>query len=82
LFGRGWGTITIPTQNKPKDYARSKFIRRVKGYKGDFAPRSRPAFYMKVYLPYYRSRTRLERLIKVVPHVDPRWTRQQPDVAR
>jgi hypothetical protein len=28
---------------------------------------------MKVYLPYYRSRTRLERLIKGVPHVDARW---------
>jgi hypothetical protein len=36
------------TRNKPKDYARSKFIRRVKGYKVDFAPRSRPAFYLKV----------------------------------
>ena len=61
------------TRTKPKDYARSKFIRRVKGYKGDFAPRSRPSFYMKVYLPYYRSRTRLELLIKGVPLVDARW---------
>jgi hypothetical protein len=28
---------------------------------------------MKVYLPYYRIRTRLERLINGVPHVDARW---------
>lgn len=64
-FGRSRGVM--------KDYVESKFVKRVKPGYVDFVMHSRPFFLTIVNFPYYRMRTRMERVAKHIPIEDARW---------
>lgn len=71
-FGRTGGVFSR-TRNDVNGYARSKFIRRVKGDKVDFVFKTRPEFFLVLYPPYYSGRTRLEKVARDIPRADARW---------
>jgi hypothetical protein len=64
-FGRSRGVM--------KDYAESKFVKKVTPGYVDFVMHSRPFFLTIVNFPYYRMRTRMERVAKHIPIEDARW---------
>jgi hypothetical protein len=71
-FGRSGGTFSR-TRNDLDGYARSTFIRRIKGDKVDFVLRTRASFYFILYPPYYFGRLRLEKVARDIPRADARW---------
>jgi hypothetical protein len=64
-FGRSRGVM--------KDYAESKFIKKVKPESVDFVMHSRPFFLTIINFPNYRFRTRMESVAKHIPIADARW---------
>ena len=65
-FGRT-GNIITRSKGVSKDYAETKFIARVTATHVDFVMQSRPFLPLVVHLPNYRSRTRMEGIVKRVP---------------
>jgi hypothetical protein len=64
-FGRSRGVM--------KDYAESKFVKKVTPTNVDFVMHSRPFFLTIIYFPNYRTRTRMESVTKHIPIEDARW---------
>jgi len=56
-----------------KDYAETKFIKKVTPEYVDFVMHSRPFFLFIFNFPYYGSRTRMESVAKHIPIADARW---------
>ncbi len=56
-----------------KDYAETKFIKKVTPEYVDFVMHSRPFFLTIFNFPYYRTRTRMESVAKHIPIADARW---------
>jgi len=68
-FGRSRGVM--------KDYAQSRFIKKVTPEYVDFVMHSRPFFFAIFNIPYYRTRTRMESVAKHIPVEDARWLGNQ-----
>jgi hypothetical protein len=64
-FGRSKGVM--------KDYAESKFIKKVTPEYVDLVMHSRPFFLTIINFPNYRFRTRMESVAKHIPIADARW---------
>jgi hypothetical protein len=64
-FGRSKGVM--------KDYAETKFIKKVTPEYVDFVMHSRPFFLTIINFPNYRFRTRMESVAKHIPIADARW---------
>ena len=71
-FGNTGSTLTR-SKGSPKDYAGSKFIRKATPGFIDFVLHSRPFFLMAIHVPYYRERTRMEKITKHIPRADVKW---------
>jgi hypothetical protein len=71
-FGRT-GNVITRSKSVSKDYAETTFIDEVTGEHVDFVLQSRPFFPLVVHLPAYRSRTRMETIVKHIPIADARW---------
>ena len=71
-FGRTGNSITR-SKGVPKDYADTRFIDEVTPTHVDFVMQSRPFFPLVFHLPRYRSRTRMESIVKQIPIADARW---------
>jgi hypothetical protein len=71
-FGRTGNSITR-SKGVPKDYADTRFIDEVTPTHVDFVMQSRPFFPLVIHLPSYRSRTRMESIVKQIPIADARW---------
>jgi hypothetical protein len=71
-FGRTGNSITR-SKGVPKDYADTRFIDEVTPTHVDFVMQSRPFFPLVFHLPSYRSRTRMESIVKQIPIADARW---------
>lgn len=71
-FGRT-GNALGRTKGVSKDYADSRFIKKVTATHVDFALRSRPFFLTAVNVPNYRFRTRMQSVVKEIPIADARW---------
>ena len=71
-FGRT-GNVITRSKGVSKDYAHTKFIADVTATHVDFIMQSRPFLPLIVYPSHYRSRTRMESLVKRVPLADARW---------
>jgi hypothetical protein len=56
-----------------KDYAETKFVKKVTPKDVDLVMHSRPFFLTIFNFPYYRNRTRMERVAKHIPIADARW---------
>jgi len=56
-----------------KDYASTKFIKKVTPKDVDLVMHSRPFFLAIFNFPYYRTRTRMENVTKHIPIADARW---------
>ena len=62
-FGRT-GNVITRSKGVSKDYAETTFIAEVTATHVDFVMQSRPFFPLVVHLPHYRSRTRMESIVK------------------
>jgi hypothetical protein len=71
-FGRTGNSITR-SKGVPKDYVDARFIDEVAPTHVDFVMQSRPFFPLVFHLPSYRSRTKMESIVKHVPIADARW---------
>jgi hypothetical protein len=71
-FGRT-GNVITRSKSVPKDYAETTFIEEATADYVDFVLQSRPFFPLVVHLPAYRSRTRMESIVKRIPIDDARW---------
>ena len=71
-FGRT-GHVITRSKGVSKDYAETTFIARVTATHVDFVMQSRPFLPLVVHLAHYRSRTRMEGIVKHVPLADARW---------
>jgi hypothetical protein len=71
-FGRTGNSITR-SKGVPKDYLDARFIDEVTPTHVDFVMQSRPFFPLVFHLPSYRSRTKMESIVKHVPIADARW---------
>ena len=71
-FGRT-GNVITRSKSVSKDYEETKFIEEVTAEHVDFVLQSRPFFPLVVHLPAYRSRTRMESIVKGIPIDDARW---------
>jgi hypothetical protein len=71
-FGRT-GNIITRSKGVSKDYVETKFIAKVTATHVDFVMQSRPFLPLVVHVPNYRSRTRMEGIVKRVPLADARW---------
>jgi len=71
-FGRT-GNSFVRSRGVMKDYAESKFIKRVTAKDVDFVMHSRPFFLAIFNYPYYRTRTRMESIARHIPIEDARW---------
>ena len=71
-FGRTGNSITR-SKGVPKDYEDTRFIDEVTPTYVDFVMQSRPFFPLVFHLPSYRSRTKMESIVKHVPIADARW---------
>jgi hypothetical protein len=56
-----------------KDYVETRFIKKVTPKEVDLVMHSRPFFLTIFNFPYYRSRTRMESIVKHIPIADARW---------
>jgi hypothetical protein len=68
-FGRSRGVM--------KDYAESKFVKKVKHGYVDFVLHSRPFFLNIFNFSYYHDRTRMEKIARHIPIADARWIGNQ-----
>jgi hypothetical protein len=64
-FGRSRGVM--------KDYAESKFVKKVTSAYVDFVMHSRPFFLTIIDFPNYSTRTRMESVARQIPIADARW---------
>jgi hypothetical protein len=71
-FGRTGNTMTR-SKGVAKDYAETRFIDEITPTHVDFVMQSRPLFPFVFNLPGYRSRTRMESIVKHIPIADARW---------
>lgn len=71
-FGRT-GNVITRSKSVSKDYEETTFIEDVTAEHVDFVLQSRPFFPFVVHLPAYRSRTRMESIVKGIPINDARW---------
>jgi hypothetical protein len=71
-FGRTGNTMTR-SKGVAKDYAEARFIDEITPTYVDFVMQSRPLFPFVFNLPGYRSRTRMESIVKRIPIADARW---------
>ena len=71
-FGRTGGVATR-SKSSSKDYAETRFIDKVTATSVDFVLQSRPFFPLAVHVPNYRTRTRMESIVKGIPIADARW---------
>jgi hypothetical protein len=71
-FGRTGNSITR-SKGVSRDYLDSRFIDDVTPTHVDFVMQSRPFFPLVFHLPSYRSRTKMESIVKHVPIADARW---------
>ena len=71
-FGRT-GNVITRSKSVPKDYEETTFIEEITSDHVDFVLQSRPFFPLVVHLPAYRSRTRMESIVKRIPIADARW---------
>jgi hypothetical protein len=71
-FGRT-GNVITRSKSVSKDYEETKFIDKVTPTSVDFVLQSRPFFPLAVHVPAYRSRTRMESIVKHIPIDDARW---------
>jgi hypothetical protein len=71
-FGRT-GNIVTRSKSTSKDYAETRFIDKVTPTVVDFVLQSRPFFALAVHVPNYRTRTRMESIVKGIPIADARW---------
>lgn len=71
-FGRT-GNVITRSKSVSKDYEETTFIEAVTAEHVDFVLQSRPFFPLVVHLPAYRSRTRMESIVKGIPINDARW---------
>jgi hypothetical protein len=67
------GNVITRSKGVSKDYAETKFIAKVTATHIDFVMQSRPFLPLVVHVPHYRSRTRMEGIVKRVPLADARW---------
>jgi hypothetical protein len=65
------------SKSSPKDYARSKFIKKSNSGFVDFVMHSRPFFLSVINFPNYRARTRMEKITKHIPRDDAKWLGQR-----
>ena len=65
------------SKSSPKDYARSKFIKKSNSEFVDFVMHSRPFFLSVFNFPNYRARTRMEKITKHIPRDDAKWLGQR-----
>jgi len=75
-FGRTGNNFTR-SKGIVEDYAASKFIEKVTPTYVDFVMHSRPFALSIVNFPYYRSRTRMEGVVKGIPIAHARWIGNQ-----
>jgi hypothetical protein len=71
-FGRTGNAMTR-SKGVAKDYADTRFIDEITPTYVDFVMQSRPLFPFVFNLPGYRSRTRMESIVKHIPIADARW---------
>ncbi len=71
-FGRT-GNEFMRSRGALKDYARAKFVARVRAESVDFVMHTRPFFPFALDVPYYRRRARMERITRDIPRADARW---------
>jgi hypothetical protein len=71
-FGRT-GNVITRSKGVSGDYAQTQFIARVTATHVDFVMQSRPFLPLVFHLALYRSRTRMEGIVKRVPIADARW---------
>jgi hypothetical protein len=71
-FGRTGNTLSRSKSNL-RDYRRSKFIQSVNAKNVDFFLSSRPFFPIAVNVPYYRTRTNMQEIVKDIPRAHARW---------
>ena len=74
-FGRT-GNPLVRSKNNLRDYARTKFIQKVKPEEVDFHMSSRPFFLTAVDVPNYVTRTRMQDIAKDIPRTHARWLGQ------
>jgi len=65
------------SKSSPRDYARSKFIKKSNSEFVDFVMHSRPFFLSVINIPNYRARTRMEQIAKHIPRDDAKWLGQR-----
>lgn len=75
-FGKTGNEFTRSV-SKLEDYSRSPFIESTTSETVDFVMHSRPSFILAVAVPYYRDRTRMERIAQDIPRADARWIGQR-----
>lgn len=75
-FGKT-GDILNRSKSVAKEYAASKFISKVTPESVDLVLHSRPFFLAVINIPYYRNRTRMEKITKRIPRADARWMGQR-----
>ena len=75
-FGKTGNEFTRSV-SKVEDYSRSPFIESTTPETVDFVMHSRPSFILAVAVPYYRDRTRMERIAQDIPRADARWIGQR-----
>ena len=71
-FGNTGNSFTR-SKGSPKEYARSKFIKRSDSEFVDFVMHSRPFFISVFNVPNYRERTQMEKITKHIPRDDAKW---------
>lgn len=71
-FGNTGNTLKR-SKGSSKDYADSKFIRNTTPGFIDFVMHSRPFFLLAINVPYYRERTRMEKITQHIPRADAKW---------
>jgi hypothetical protein len=73
-FGKTGNNFTR-SKSALKDYANSKFIKKVTPEYVDFVMHSRPIFLTAMF-PFYYTRARMERITKRIPRADAKWLGQ------
>ena len=74
-FGRT-GNPLVRSKNNLRDYARTKFIQKVKPEGVDFHMSSRPFFLTAIDVPNYVTRTKMQDIAKDIPRTHAKWLGQ------
>jgi len=74
-FGRT-GNPLVRSKNNLRDYARTKFIQKVKPEEVDFHMSSRPFFLTAIDVPNYVTRTKMQGIAKDIPRTHAKWLGQ------